>query len=68
MKTKALRLISCRDPSMWYAPLVGEIVPLVRNLPGEGYLSREPAGYTNIVRFEDAEEVEVETLASKGSV
>lgn len=51
---KQLLIKKCSDPQLWYAGLVGQQVPLVREIP-EGYLSREPAGFTNIVRREDAE-------------
>lgn len=51
---KQLRITKCSDPQMWYAGLVGKTVPLLRE-ETEGYLSREPKGYTNIVRKEDAE-------------
>lgn len=54
---KKLRITKCSDSRMWYANLVGATVPLLREIP-EGYLSREPDGYTNIVRREDAEVVD----------
>jgi hypothetical protein len=38
---------------MWYAGLVGEEVPFLRE-EHDCYLSREPAGYVNIVRKADA--------------
>ncbi|WP_170941722.1 hypothetical protein [Cellvibrio mixtus] len=44
----------CSDPQLWYADLVGHEVELLRE-DSDGYWSREPAGYTNIVRREDAE-------------
>lgn len=51
---KRLRITKCSDSLLWYADLVGQQVPLVREIP-EGYLSREPGGFTNIVRKEDAQ-------------
>lgn len=51
---KMLRITKCTDPAMWYAALVGELVPYCGEWP-DGYKSREPAGYSNIVKFEDAE-------------
>jgi hypothetical protein len=54
-----LRIIKCSDRRMWYANLVGKCVPMLGEIP-EGYLSREPKGFTNIVRKEDAQLVEDE--------
>lgn len=51
---KVLVIKKCSDPLLWYAGLIGQQVPLLR-VETEGYLSREPTGYTNIVRKEDAE-------------
>lgn len=56
--TKALLITGCSDPLMWYAQKVGETVPLLGIWPESGYKSLEPAGYTNVVRFEDAEVIE----------
>ena len=55
---KMLRITRCSDPMMWYADLVGELVPYGGRWP-EAYRSVEPAGYVNRVEFEDAEIVEV---------
>lgn len=55
----AIRITKSRDPNMWYAGKVGEIFPLLGQWP-EGYKSREPAGYVNVVRYEDAEIVQVD--------
>ena len=49
-----LLITKCSSPSMWYANLIGTKVPYEGFWPGEGYKSREPAGYVNIVIFEDA--------------
>lgn len=57
---KMLRIKKCNDPLMWYAGKVGELVPYCGQWP-EGYASREPAGFLNIVRFTDAEIEEVPT-------
>jgi hypothetical protein len=43
---------------MWYRGKVGETVLLVREYE-DCYMSREPAGYLNVVRLEDAEIVEI---------
>ena len=53
MTTKKLRIIGCSDGHMWYARLVGQLMPYEGSWP-EGFKSREPAGYLNIVKFEDA--------------
>lgn len=52
--TQHLIIMQCPDTSLWYRALVGRSVPLLRCLPEGGWLSREPAGYTNIVRGDDA--------------
>ena len=61
---KALKIVKCSDPLMWYQNKVGETVQLVREYE-DCYMSREPAGYLNVVRLEDAEIVEIlpETVA-----
>lgn len=56
---KQLRITRCSDSLMWYANLVGQTVPYLGTWP-EGYRSREPAGYINVVRFQDAEVIDVE--------
>lgn len=56
---KALLINQCSDRMYWYRNLVGCFVPYVREYP-ECYMSREPAGYANIVQFHDATIVEVE--------
>lgn len=53
---KAIKIIKCSDSLLWYAKLIGRTVEFIKEVD-EGYLSREPAGYTNIVRREDAEVV-----------
>lgn len=55
-----LRITKCNDPLMWYAGMVGQTVPLLRTIEKEGcYISVEPAGFSNIVKFEDAEVIDV---------
>lgn len=56
---RKLKLVGCSDPMMWYAGLVGQLVPLLRE-ENDVYLSREPEGYTNIVRKADAQVVWVD--------
>jgi len=57
-RVKMLRITGCTDPGMWYAGLVGELVPHLGEWP-ESYKSLEPAGFVNMVKFEDAEIVTV---------
>lgn len=59
-----LRITQCRDPLMWYASLVGELVPYCGNWR-EAYKSLEPAGFLNRVEFADAEIV---TINQDGTV
>lgn len=54
-----LLITGCRDALMWYAPLVGQRVRLLR-IETDCYMSREPAGYANIVLKQDAEIVPVQ--------
>jgi len=43
----------CRDPLMWYARHVGELVPYCGQ-ESTTYWSRDNGGFTNIVKKEDA--------------
>lgn len=49
----------CRDPLMWYAGLVGQLVPNCGMYPEGDWKSREPDGYSNIVKAGDARPVVV---------
>ena len=49
----------CRDPLMWYAGLVGQMVANLGMYPEGDWKSREPSGYTNIVKAGDARPVVV---------
>ena len=55
---RALLIIKCSDSLMWYQDKVGETVQLVREYE-DCYMSREPAGYLNVVRLQDAQVVEI---------
>ncbi len=59
---KALKITGCYDSMMWYSRHVGKIVPLLE-IGVEEHLSREPAGYTNIVLARDCEIVDVPSLS-----
>lgn len=61
--TTSLLIKSCSDPSMWYAGLVGETVPLLFT-ERDCYISRQPEGYVNIVHLEDGEVVEDESVGT----
>ena len=52
-----LKIINCSDPLMWYRDKVGQTVPFLFKI-SEGYMSREDAGFTNIVLEKDAEIIE----------
>lgn len=52
-----LKILKSSDPQYWYTPLIGQIVPFLREYD-DCYMSREPAGFANIVRKEDAEIIE----------
>ena len=57
---KVLKVTKCSDGMMWYADMVGQTVPYlgVWSDSLDVYVSREPAGYVNIVKKVDAEIVE----------
>lgn len=63
---EVLLIKKCSDSMLWYAGLVGEYVPFIRR-ERDCYISREPAGYTNIVRLEDAEVVQLPQRGGKAS-
>lgn len=42
----------CSDPHMWYANRVGQLIPIIK-VDQDGLWAREPAGYINIIKFED---------------
>ena len=55
---KKLLIKQCQDSLMWYADKIGQMVPFEGRWP-DGYKSREESGCVNIVRYADAEVVEV---------
>lgn len=55
----ALLITNVSDSLLWYSELLGCIVPLVKSEYNGEYLSREPAGYTNIVKVCDAVKVTI---------
>lgn len=54
---KAIRITQCSDSLMWYRNKVGHLVEFLRE-DDQYYWSREPAGYSNIVKKQDAEIVD----------
>lgn len=44
----------CSDPSMWYAREIGQ-THLIERVDSDGLWAREPAGYINVIKFDDAE-------------
>ncbi len=51
-KQPLVEIKQCRDPQMWYAGKVGETIA-IEQVDRDGLWAREPAGYLNIIRFED---------------
>lgn len=52
---RVLLIERCPDPLMWYAGMIGKEVPYLGEWKAESlYKSREPAGYINVVKFNDA--------------
>lgn len=58
---KNIKIISCDDSKKWYAPLVGQVVPLIEEEEQE-YKSREPSGFINFVSKSDAEVTEANSI------
>ena len=58
---KNLKIIKCDDNRKWYASLVGQVVPLLKEEEQE-YKSREPSGFINFVSKSDAEITEARSL------
>lgn len=56
---KAIKIKRCSDPMFWYRDLVGALVPFLRE-DTDFFISREPAGYSNIVRKTDCVVMDVE--------
>lgn len=55
---KMLMITGCSDNSFWYAGKVGAVVDYLGSDRGE-YITREPSGFVNIIKFADAELVDV---------
>ena len=55
----AIRIAKCSDPQMWYADKIGQLVAYISETEDE-YISREDAGYLNIVKKSDAELLKIE--------
>lgn len=47
-----IKIVRCPDPSMWYSGMVGQMIKPER-FDTDGIWAREPAGYLNVIRFED---------------
>ena len=56
---RSLKILKCSDSLMWYNDLVGQVVPYIREYD-DCYLSREPAGFLNIIKLTDAEIIDEE--------
>lgn len=54
---KYLKIVDCSDPLMWYSKKIGKCVPLLQQYE-DYYMSREDAGFANIVKLKDAIVVE----------
>lgn len=55
---KMLRITGCSNSSFWYAGMAGAVVQFI-GLDRDEYVTREPSGFVNIVKFCDAELVDV---------
>ena len=54
-----LRITACSDPLLWYADQIGQLVPYEGDDGQYGFRSREPSGYVNFVKREDAQPTKV---------
>jgi len=54
-KIIGIRIKSCSDSLFWYRNKVGTIVPYVYDTREGEWMSREDAGYLNIVKYKDGE-------------
>ena len=60
MAVQMLRVTGWSSNSYWYAGKAGEVFRLLGTDMAAGeYITREPAGYVNIIKFADAELVDV---------
>lgn len=60
MAVQMLRVTGWSSDSYWYAGKAGEVFRLLGTDMAAGeYITREPAGYVNIIKFADAELVDV---------
>ena len=60
---KQLRIKSCQSTRLWYAGMVGQVVPMVKQ-DSNGYWATEHHEYgssPNIILFQDAEVIEDDT-------
>lgn len=55
---KKILITGCSDSSFWYADMVGRYVAYEGDYE-DGYFSREPGGYLNIVLYKDGEVIDV---------
>lgn len=55
---RMLRITGCSNGSYWYAGKIGSVVECL-GLDRDEYITREPSGYVNIIKFADAEVVDV---------
>lgn len=62
MTQMMIRIKGCKDPMMWYKHKIGQYVPYIRTYEDDCYLSRDDGGFTNIVRLEDGEVVDLTSL------
>lgn len=58
-----IKIIKCGSPMLWYYRHVGKTFRLLRE-DDEGYWTRQPEGYLNVVRKQDAEIIENDIQAN----
>lgn len=55
---RMLMITGCSNSSFWYAGKVGAVVDYL-GLDRDEFITREPSGFVNIIKFADAELVDV---------
>lgn len=63
-KIIGIRITGCSDSLFWYRNKVGTIVPYVCDTREGEWMSREDAGYLNIVKYKDGELVYATTSSN----
>lgn len=64
---KMILITGCSDPLMWYKNEVGNFFALIKEYD-DCFLTREPAGFTNVVRKSDARLVTLDEMVDNNKL